>query len=326
MVRSVDMQKLFLKIGCFFIGYNYGIIRNASEVSAKMVRKYASAIYIVSVLWGFIGYSFANRYLKLGVVGSLLVSAALVFVVIQIERQIILSVGKTWVLMIFRSVIAVVMAFIGSVILDQIMFKEDIERKKVSSVQEEVNKILPSKTAQLEEEIKAIDSLIRLKEAERSVLANEVSRRPFIKGVTRETRSHKVRLADRDTIETRVDEILVDVKNPKIDMLSNVDVQLESMRTALNDKQARRLDIRNEIERELKSKTGLLDEINVIWKIITSSIAAFIVWIAFFLFFFAIELFVVMSKFFEKNNEYERIILSQMQVNLGRLVEDERPK
>lgn len=313
------MRKFFLRLGCFLIGYNYGIIRNASEVSAKMVRRYTSAIYIVSVLWGFIGFSFASRYLKLGVLASLSVCVALVFIVIQIERQIILGVGHNRPLAVFRAIIAFVMAFIGSVVLDQIMFKEDIEREKIALIQEEVNVILPTKTAQLDEEIRELDSLIRAKEGERGELASEVSRRPFVKGTTRETRSYAIRLGDRDTIETRTDVTLIDVKNPKIDMLAQVDRQLESMRLLLNEKQAKRLDMRNEVDEGLRTKTGLLNEIKIVKKIITSSVEAFIVWIAFFLFFFALELFVVASKVFDKNNEYERIILNHMNLNLERL-------
>jgi hypothetical protein len=117
------MKDFWLKLGCYITGYNYTIIKNSSEASAKTVKKYLSAILIVSILWGFIGYTFAQRYLHASVFMALTVSLVMVIIVIQIERQIILSVGKNRLVPLFRILIGIVMAVIGSVIIDQIIFR-----------------------------------------------------------------------------------------------------------------------------------------------------------------------------------------------------------
>lgn len=80
----------WLKFGCFLTGHNYNILKNCSEASAKSVKKYTSAILIVSILWGFTGYTFCNRYMHLNKWFSLIGAVIMIFIVIQIEKQIIL--------------------------------------------------------------------------------------------------------------------------------------------------------------------------------------------------------------------------------------------
>src|SRR5512133_1046267 len=170
------MKDLWLRTGCYITGYNYTIIKNSSEASAKTVKKYLSAILIVSILWGFIGYSFAQRYLHTGVGGSILVSLVMIVIVIQIERQIILSMGKNSLVPIFRTLIGIVMAVIGSVIIDQIIFREDVEKVKISNLQAEVNSILPVKARELDLQIIQLDSAILAKESERTALIEEITK------------------------------------------------------------------------------------------------------------------------------------------------------
>ena len=180
------MKDLWLKAGCYITGYNYTIIKNSSEASAKTVKKYLSAILIVSILWGFIGYTFAERYLHTAPPGSALVAVIMIIIVIQIERQIILSIGKNYLVPVFRTLIGIVMAVIGSVIIDQIIFREDVEKAKISNLQAEVNNILPVKTKELDWQIRQIDSAITLKEAERASIIDEITKKPFIKSTSSE--------------------------------------------------------------------------------------------------------------------------------------------
>ena len=88
------MRNWWLQFGCFLTGYNYNIMKASSEASAKQV-KYTAAILIVALIWGFVGYSFAERYLHLDTWGALAGAAIMVFIVIQIEKQIILSGVRT---------------------------------------------------------------------------------------------------------------------------------------------------------------------------------------------------------------------------------------
>lgn len=318
------MKNLGIKIGCFLTGYNYRIIENSSEASFKTVKKYLSAILIVSILWGFIGYSFAERYLHTEPIGSAIVAFVMVVIVIQIERQIILSYGKNWLVPAFRIIIGMVMAVIGSVIMDQIIFKEDIEKQKISNIQNEVNSILPIKTRELDFQINQIDSAINNKEAERSKIIDEITRKPFVKSTTSQTRHIPLQIngqggTRRDTIVRRTDYTLTDVQNPKAELLPDIEDQVKLLRAQKSEKENSKINIRQEIEKELKGKTGFLEELNVLFSILFSSKIALFVWLSFFIFFLTIELFVLVNKFGERENDYDKIILHQRDIRLKML-------
>ncbi len=159
------MNNWWTKLGCLLTGWNYQILGNCTESSRKQLKKYTSAILILVILWAFIGYSFAERYVRTPWWGSLIVSIIFVIIVIQIERQIILTVGKNNWLGLFRLVIAFIMAIIGSAILDQIIFKEDIEKKMIEIIDRQVNEQLPNRltiiNTKLQDLQKEIDSLDR---------------------------------------------------------------------------------------------------------------------------------------------------------------------
>lgn len=318
------MRDIWLKIGCFITGYNYTIIRNSSEASAKTVRKFLSAIMIVSILWAFIGYTFAQRYLHMGVYGSAVVALIMVIIVIQIERQIILSVGKNMLVPVFRTLIGVVMAVIGSVIIDQIIFREDVEKAKISNLQAEVNSILPAKTRELDYQIAQIDSAITAKEAERSAVIEEITKKPFIKSASSETKYYQMQKntpdgETKDTLVRRTDIALSDVTNPKASLLPDIEKQVSLLRHQKSERENSKINIRQELETELGSKTGFLDELKVLFSILLSSWIAMVVWTMFFLFLMSIELLVLVNKFGEERTDYESIILHQKDVRIKML-------
>lgn len=318
------MKDLWLRTGCYITGYNYTIIKNSSEASAKTVKKYLSAILIVSILWGFIGFSFAQRYLHTGIAGSFLVSLIMVIIVIQIERQIILSVGRNYLVPVFRTLIGIVMAVIGSVIIDQIIFREDVEKEKISNLQAQVNNILPVKTKELDFQIRQIDSAIMQKEAERAAIIDEITKKPFIKSTSSEIKHFQMQRNGRngekvDTLVKRTDLALNDVVNPKAALLPNIADQVNLLREQKAVKENSKINIRQELETEMGSKTGFLDELKVLFSILLSSGIALIVWIMFFLFFMSIEVLVLVNKFGEEKTDYDSIIYHQKDVRMKML-------
>jgi len=318
------MNNFILRVGCFLTGRNYSIVKNCSEVSTKSVKKYLAAILIVSILWGFIGYVFTQRYIQGSVWASLAVAAILVFVVIHIERQIILSIGKNWWSRVFRVSIGVVMAIIGSVIIDQMLFKEDVEKKKITNIQEEVNKILPFKTQQLDLEIDALDSLILSKEDEKTKIIDEITRTPFVKSSIVENKYHSIKTegldgALKDTLIRRPDVTIIDKPNPKAELIPQIDGQIAELRGQKAAKENARLTMRQDLETELKSKTGFLDELMILFSILFSHGVALFVWISLFIFFLAIELFVLVNKFGDHADDYDEVVLYQMRMHKVRL-------
>jgi hypothetical protein len=305
-------KDLWLKFGCFITGYNYQLIINSSEASAKFVKKNLSAFLIISILWGFIGFSFAKRYVHLNDFGASIVAFIMIVIVIQVERQITMTMHKNNWAVGFRIAIGIVMAIIGSIILDQIIFKEDVEKKNISLIQEEVNRILPTSAKETDLQIKQLDSSIAIKESERLKLIGEFSSKPYIKVFESETyvkdSSQKMNLS---TFKTK------EVQNPKFELIKTIDEQLKVMRAQNIDKQKYKINIREELEKVIKEKRGFLDELGVLRKILSSDLIALFVWILLFIFFLSLELFVLVNKLSNNKLDYDKLISHQVETKIA---------
>lgn len=317
------MKDLWVKFGCFLTGYNYAIVSNSSEASAKAVKKYLSALLIVGTLWGFIGFAFTQRYLHGNLSVSIIGAFVMVVMVIQIERQIILSIGRNSFAYSFRFIIGIVMAILGSVILDQIVFKDDVEKMQISNIQTEVNRLLPIKTQELTSQIQQLDNSILIKENERISIINDIAQNPTIATPSTTNQYDK----DPDTGKLVLTTKTVtnnSIQNPKADMIPSIDAQIKYLREQKNSKENDKLNIQELLEKDLKSKTGFLDELKILFSILFSSYVALAVWILLFLFFLAIELFVLVNKSGDSKTDYDRTIIHQMETRilmLGKLTD-----
>ena len=312
----------WLRFGCFLIGYNYLLLRNCSEASKKSVRKYTAAMLIIMILWLLIGFLFAKEYMRLSVLGSGLVGVILMIVIIQIERQIILgtkNIGTT----IFRVVLAFVMSVLGAIIVDQIIFKEDIERARIAHIEIQIKNILPQKIEEINEQIAEIDTLLASKQLERELLMEEVSKQPTIKLPSYESKKVPktiiVNGVPKDTFDISRSYSFQSIPNPKKKSLDQADAQIDAF---LNDKallHEKIGNVREKLEVELKNNKGFLDELEVMCTILSSSLVSRIVWGLWIVFFLIIELLVLVSKVFEKENDYQVTVDHQMRVRIEAL-------
>ena len=117
-------MKNFTNIGCFLIGWNKDILKDCGEASYRQYRKLLSAISIMMIMWGTIGYCFADRYINIESFAlKVCISVAFMFIILCIERVIILNVGKARMMATMRFSMAICMAILGSCIFDQIIFR-----------------------------------------------------------------------------------------------------------------------------------------------------------------------------------------------------------
>lgn len=312
----------WLRFGCFLCGYNYSLVKSCSEASKKSVKKYTAALLIIIVLWALIGFLFSREYLKLDNVGAFISAIVMVVVIIQVERQIILGSKNKW-SAIFRVMLGLIMAVLGSVIIDQILFKDDLEKHKIFTVDKEVSLILPQRTNEINKQIIQLDSVINSKEEERLQLIEEITLRPTIKMPTNSvkktpTKIKKIEIIDGEAVTVFKDTTLVErtyttssISNPKAEFLPTIHEQIEKLRNNRLELSQQLIDIRTTLSKDLLAKKGFLDEIEVMFEIITSSAVSLGVWGLWFVFFLAIELFVLMSKYGDKENDYDKTIEHQ---------------
>lgn len=323
------MGNWWLRFGCFLTGYNYGIVRASSEVSAKAVKRYTAALLIVCILWSFIGYTFTKRYVHGGTYGSIIGAVLFVIIIIQVERQIILSINPSKWLYFFRGIIAMMMAIIGAVILDQIIFKEDIELEKITFIENRVKKAIGPKTEELRNQIATIDTAISAKEKEKEKLLIEIGQKPKIQVITKQT---EIRQQTVTVIDSVTGKPLVSVKpvpvmvthvaqedNPKIGLLQPIDETINNMRLGKSVREQALLNIRPQLEKEISSKVGFLDELEVMYSLISRSGVALSIWLIWFFFLLGLEMLVLIGKINEKENDYEKAVKHHMELQMRKL-------
>lgn len=322
------MKHLWVRFGCFMTGYNYNILRNCSEAAFKSVKKYTAAMLIVCILWFFIGFTFAHRYLALSLPGCMLAGVLSTVIIVQVEKQIVLSINPGRLLLVFRGCLAFMMSILGAVIIDQILFEKDIEIEKISYVSEKVDRILPSKTEELRRQITALDTTITRKEEEKERYVEDISKRPTMTTTTTQTATkkvpvHSVTSNGRDTtILKTVSETTVGttpVPNPKIALMASLESAIESLRRQRSQKENELLHMRPELEKSMRANTGFLDELTIMARMLSASYVALGFWFLWVLFFLFIEMLVLFSKMGDRSNDYEKTVLHHMNLQMRRL-------
>lgn len=322
------MGNLWIKFGCFLTGYNYGIVMNSSEVAVKTVKRYTSALIIVCLLWAFVGYVFTGRYLGADPVGCVFGSVVLVVIIIQVERQIILSIRPGKLLVFSRGLIAIMMAVIGTIIIDQILFKDDIELEKANSIENRVKSLLPAKTAQLQKQIDELNLAIKDKENEKDTLQKDVEKHPHItvynsQPVSKTTRVEVLDDFGKPKIESKTEVVIISVPtsvpNPKGVFIVALQKSIDTLQSHKSAYESALLNIRPTLERDIASKIGFLDELEVMFSLISKSTIAMIVWLIWFFFLMGLELLVLVGKANEKEDDYTRTVQHQMELQIQKL-------
>lgn len=322
------MENRWIKFGCFLTGYKYEILKGCSEISHRAVKRYTAALLIICILWAFIGYSFVDRYLKGVWYASGAGAVLFVLIILQVERQIILSdtkaTGKYWI----RGLIAVIMAIIGSIIIDQIIFREDIKHRELSELNSQVDALMPAKEAELKRQAMGTDSTINSKEAERRGILSEISKNPFIEVVNKQNDVIPVSNTYTDTNKTSVTKthlvrktayIVSSVQNPKIAMLGGIDQQIKDLRSIKIEQENRIVKLRTEVEKEVKASGGFLYELQLMYHILRDSGPALFVWGLWFTLLLGIEVFIMVNKLAHIETDYDSCIQHHMELQKRRL-------
>lgn len=133
-----------LRFFCFLLGKDYGLVKLYRQSSKEKIILFGSILMIPVILWGVNGYLMSKEIFGMGLWGSIGTSVILSFLIYLIERSIILSsTNKT--ITRLRIVIGVIVAILGSLTMDEVIFKNDIDNMmqtyKVEGVDSEVKKI-----------------------------------------------------------------------------------------------------------------------------------------------------------------------------------------
>lgn len=115
-----------LKFFCYLIGKDYEIVKTYRKSSQEKIVLFGSILLIPVTLWAVNGYLMSTEIFKVGLFGSLLTAFVLGFIIYLIERSIILAASNR-VINGLRIVLGTIVAILGSLTIDEVIFKNDID-------------------------------------------------------------------------------------------------------------------------------------------------------------------------------------------------------
>lgn len=299
-------------------GWSSNVLAQCSEASRSHLSKYTSALLILILIWGVTGFCFAQRYIGLPWWGCVMISLFFITIVIMIERQIILTIGKSISMLLFRAAIAFVMAFIGSTIFDQTLFGKDIDKQMANTIEIQVEDLTKKRVRVIDEKIASlrfeIDSLDQIN----AMLQADVNAHPFViqKSVT--TTTSKIVTPEGEIKAFNTPSVTsTQVANPKQAIIDGNNNRLKDLRKDENKWSEKKQTVEEDVRRECKASVGFLEELEAMWDIITTRKLAGVFYLIFFTFLMSLELFVVVSKMVDKECDYEVAIKGAQKVRIA---------
>ena len=309
-------MKTLSNIGCFLIGWNKNILKGCGEASFRQFRKLLSAICIMMVLWGTIGYCFADRYINIeSCLLKICVALAFMFIALCVERVIILTVGKARMMSFMRVLLALCMAILGSCIFDQIIFRNDIQQA-IQEHREDIIKVTITKRLSIYDgDIQRITHEMDSLSKATIVLGEELQKRPTIQGTNVNTQEQVVGVDENGRPKkVKVQSVnTVTMANPLAEQLKANNDQIQIYSNQLEQLRQDKKDIAQKTTEEVSQRApGFIEELEATLKVVSQSWISLAFYIILFCFLTFLELFVLTIKMGENKCDYELIVEHQL--------------
>lgn len=309
-------MKTLRNIGCFLIGWDKKILSECGEASFRQYRKLLSAISIMMVLWGTIGYCFADRYINIESCAlKLCVALAFMFIVLCVERVIILTVGKARLMSVMRVLLALCMALLGSCIFDQIIFHNDIQQAIQEHREDVIGNTITKRLAIYDGDIQRITQEMDSLSKATIALNEELQKRPVIKGTNVSTQEQVVGVDENgkpqkvrtQTVNT------VTLANPLAEQLKANNDQIQIYSGQLEQLRLDKKEVAEKVREEMSQRApGFIEELEATLKVVSQSKVSLAFYIVLFCFLTFLELFVLTIKMGENKCDYELIVENQL--------------
>ena len=321
-------MKTLSNIGCFLIGWNKNILKECGEASYRQFRKLLSAICIMMVLWGTIGYCFADRYINIeSCLLKICVALAFMFIVLCVERVIILTVGKARMMSFMRVLLALCMAILGSCIFDQIIFRNDIQQAiqehREDIIKETITKRLSIYDSDIQRITHEMDSLSKAT----IVLGEELQKRPTIQGTNVNTQEQVVGVDENGRPKkVKVQSVnTVTMANPLAEQLKANNDQIQIYSNQLEQLRQDKKDIAQKTTEEVSQRApGFIEELEATLKVVSQSWISLAFYVILFCFLTFLELFVLTIKMGENKCDYELIVEHQLSLKKNLMTKTEQ--
>jgi len=298
------------KAACIILGENYELLRKSSPNSRMKVNVLSLALLVPTMMWAATGYLLASEIKGFGIKESIGFAVFMMFLVFILESLIVRT-PKNKTIKWLRLSLGFLMALIGSIILDEWLFKEDIDKQmafnKMEHIKNETSKIIEESQI----EIIRMEEEVRLRKQEWDAALDNATREADgtggsgNKGVSAITKM-KMQVAGQKQLEyEKAAKQLTDLK--------------ESVGTRIDERIG-------EIESLLNIKS-LLTRMHAMFSLIFNNAIMFFVWLLITGILFCLEFIVVILKMSWEDTPYEKYkqTLDEIQVRrmnmLGRVDE-----
>jgi hypothetical protein len=311
-------MKALNNIGCALIGWDKNILKECGEASHRQFRKLISAICIMMILWGTIGYCFADRYINIeSLVLKICISLMFMLIVLCVERVIILTVGKARLMTVMRVLLALCMAFLGACIFDQIIFQNDIQQtihdRREDVILETTAKRLMVFNSDIQRITHDLDSLSK----STITLGEELAKHPTIKSVNVSTIEQAIGVDENGNpqkVRNRSTEI-VNIPNPLTGQLNANNEQIQLYQNQLEQLRQDKKEIAGKVTDEIHSRpVGFIEELEATLKVVSNSWISLVFYIVLFCFLTFLELFVLTIKMGDSKCDYDLIVENQLKL------------
>ena len=303
-------------IGLFLIGWDKNIMKECGEASYRQYRKLLSAICIMMVLWGTIGYCFADRYLNIeSCFLKACVSLAFMFIILCVERVIILNVGKAYAMGGMRFLMAICMAILGSCIFDQIIFRNDIQQAIQEQREEIISNTITKRLSIYDSDIQRISQEMDSLSEATIALNEELQKRPVIKGTNVSTQEQVIGIDENGKpkkVKTQTVNTIT-LANPLVEQLKANNDQIQIYSGQLEQLRLDKKEVAETVRAEISQRApGFIEELEATLKVVSQSKVSLAFYIILFCFLTFLELFVLTIKMGENKCDYELIVENQL--------------
>jgi hypothetical protein len=308
-------MKTLTDIGCVLIGWNKEILKECGEASHRQFRKLLSAICIMMMLWGTIGYCFADRYINIeSIVLKICVALMFMLIVLCVERVIILTVGKARLMTAMRVMLAICMAMLGSCIFDQIIFRNDIQQAIQERREDVIKETIAMRMSIYESDIQRITYEMDSLSKATIILGEKIQKRPTIKGTNVTTQEQVIMGEDGVPKKVKTQSVnTVTMANPLAEQLKANNEQIQIYSNQLEQLRQDKKDIAQTTTEEIKQRApGFIEELEATLKVVSKSPVSLVFYIILFCFLTFLELFVLTIKMGDSKCDYELIVENQL--------------
>lgn len=310
-------MKAITNLGCLLIGWNKDILKECGEASHRQFKKLLSAICIMMVLWGTIGYCFAERYINIeSITLKIGISIMFMFIVLCIERVIILTVGKAHLMAVMRVLLAICMAMLGSCIFDQLIFRNDIQQAILEHREDVIKETVAKRLSIYESDIQRITHDMDSLSKSTIALGEELQKRPTIKGTNVSTQTQVVMGEDGTPKKIKTQSVnTVTMANPLAEQLKANNEQIQIYSKQLEQLRLDKKDIAQTTTAEVSNRApGFIEELEATLKVISKSSVSLAFYIILFCFLTFLELFVLTIKMGDTKCDYDLIVENQLKL------------